>query len=386
MMFRPLSHVYLSFVLFCFTYTATRGQNAVFEQVFSARLSTVATGQTLTIPPGVSPFKQGVWIDGAKGITITGAGMGSSILDFSALQSGGQAWQFSTCSHVILEGLTIRNAPADGLRLQNCENITLRDVRIEWADRTTSGSYGVFAINSKGVVVEGCEASGAAHSGFVAVRCENVIFSNSKAMKSVIGIAIENAIRVRIQGCTLENNSIGIALVHLPMPAPCQNIAIMGNTIRKNNFRNFSPESDFANGYGDGIGVLCISADSVIISQNTIEGHNTAGIFFASHPSLARMGLKTSDKTMTSRLFCVDNGYDRNGKNPDGQGAMGIFLKSHDAAGDIVYDSTSPTMCIRESPTCVFSALSMQQPGIFLSHDMASFVCAPMPVNNIIKQ
>lgn len=352
-------------------------QNSAFEQVFQTKLATLRGGENIAIPAGNFDCSKGVWIDGVSELKITGAGMAVSVLDFAQLGSGSEAWNIGSCRKIVLEGFTIRNAPADGLRLQNCENIVLRNVAVEWTDKSRIGSYGIFAINSKNVVMDNCTVSGAAHGGLVAVCCSLVEIVRCSAKHNVVGIASENSQQVEIHACTAENNSIGIAAIQLPMIAVSKNVYIYDNIINKNTHQNFAPDGDFIACIGSGIGVFALSTQQLHIAQNTIEANPTAGLLLMSQSSLLKMGIAIAEKSVANELLVHDNTWIKNGKNPESSSKLGAYLTPYNGNGDILYDGTAAAACIREEAATVFSVLPLQNLLPLVSHDVAPFQCNP---------
>jgi len=80
----------------------------------------------------------------ANGVTIRGEGSDKSILSFKNEISGPEGI-LVYASDFTVEHLAIEDSKGDGLKINDGENITVRDVRVEWTGgpKTTNGAYGI---------------------------------------------------------------------------------------------------------------------------------------------------------------------------------------------------------------------------------------------------
>ena len=76
------------------------------------------------------------WIDeglslDVDGVTIRGAGMDATILDFSNQQGAGEGL-LVTSDKVTLEDFAVENSTGDGIKTKGSDIITFRRLRVEW--------------------------------------------------------------------------------------------------------------------------------------------------------------------------------------------------------------------------------------------------------------
>ncbi|MEZ4902093.1 MAG: hypothetical protein R2822_10225 [Spirosomataceae bacterium] len=64
-------------------------------------------------------------------------------------------------NHVTLEDFTVIDAPGDDIKTQKCDYLTFRRVNATWShtDLAKSGTYGIYPVQCKHVLVEECEVS-----------------------------------------------------------------------------------------------------------------------------------------------------------------------------------------------------------------------------------
>jgi len=70
-------------------------------------------------------------------------------------------------------------------RSTTAENITVRDVRVEWTGgpKTTNGAYGIYPVKSKNVLIEDSSSIGASDAGIYVGQSQNVIVRRNHAEK-----------------------------------------------------------------------------------------------------------------------------------------------------------------------------------------------------------
>ncbi len=92
----------------------------------------------------------------ANGVTIRGAGSDKSILSFKNEISGPEG-MLVYASDFTIEHVAIEDNRDDGLKINDGENITIRDVRVEWTGgpKTTNGAYSIAPVKSKNVLIRG---------------------------------------------------------------------------------------------------------------------------------------------------------------------------------------------------------------------------------------
>lgn len=119
------------------------------EKLTAAIAALPATGAWLHIPRGLYI---GSWtISDKEHLTVTGEGSSSTI--HNATESPADALKFVDCDELTVRELRVQGAPGtrDGLRLENCQRATVGRIFCRG-----SGRYGIYAQKCFGIVVEPC--------------------------------------------------------------------------------------------------------------------------------------------------------------------------------------------------------------------------------------
>ena len=79
-----------------------------------------------------------------KHISIKGSGPDSSILDFSSQTQGGEGIRTTNMKDFCIEGLTIRNSKGDLIKINNSDNVVIRNLHAVWTKADSSnGGYAI---------------------------------------------------------------------------------------------------------------------------------------------------------------------------------------------------------------------------------------------------
>ena len=122
-------------------------------------------GDVVQIGPGIFRLTDGLSLD-VNGVTVRGAGMEATILDFAGQQGAGEGL-LVTSDDVVLRDFGVRDTRGDGIKSKNADRIVYRSIRVEWSGepRATNGSYGVYPVESDYVLVDGVIVRGASDAG-----------------------------------------------------------------------------------------------------------------------------------------------------------------------------------------------------------------------------
>jgi len=115
-------------------------------------------------------------------------------LSFKDQKDGAEGLRISNCTNITLEDFTIEDAVGDNIKVMDTDGITFRRIKAAWTGpiTTENGSYGLYPVICKNVLIEECEAMGSSDAGIYVGQSEKVIIRNNKAYQNVAGIEIEN--------------------------------------------------------------------------------------------------------------------------------------------------------------------------------------------------
>src|SRR6202795_2409776 len=184
--------------------------DATFQKLLQERFLDAKPGTVIEIPAGKHALDRVLTLR-ANGVTIRGAGSAKSILSFKNEISGPEG-MLVYANDFTIEHVAIEDSKGDGLKINDGENITIRDVRVEWTGgpKTTNGAYGIYPVKSKNVLIEDSASFGASDAGIYVGQSQNVIVRRNRAERNVAGIEIENTIGADVYENTATGNTGGI--------------------------------------------------------------------------------------------------------------------------------------------------------------------------------
>jgi parallel beta-helix repeat protein len=226
---------------------------------------------------------------GKRGLTLKGidAGHGvgaGAVLDFHDVV-GPNGLKFAGMKEFTLADLTVQNVAGDAIEVRASEGVTLRGLRVTWTRGVDArnGNYGLYPVESRDVLVEGCEASYTRDAGIYAGQSERVVIRDNRAYGNILGIQLENTRDVEVASNELYDNTAGLAVIDLPLQ-PAGNgggALVVGNTFRGNNF-DVTTDGVTRETFAHGVGVYVIAHDRVEIRGNTFSENVSAGVIVLS--------------------------------------------------------------------------------------------------------
>ncbi|MEM7020891.1 MAG: parallel beta-helix domain-containing protein, partial [Pseudomonadota bacterium] len=350
-------------------------------------------GDVVEIPEGTFAFTRGLSLK-ANGITIRGAGMNKSILSFKT-QAQGAEGLIITGNDITLEGFAVEDAKGDAIKINECENLVIRDIRVEWTNGPDidNGAYGLYPVQCKNVLIEKSVAIGASDAGIYVGQSTQVIVKNNRAEYNVAGIEIENTTDADVFDNVATNNTGGILVFNMPnLPQPGARTRVFNNQVFANNTTNFAPEGTAVSSVPAGSGVVINSNDEVEIFANQISDNNTANIIISSYFSTGYSDSSTSESfdPYPEAIYIYDNEFKGGGESPDGLDLKALKLAKYGLTGrlpDILWDGfvnkeilaegklpQDKAICVQNGEAIM---LNVDGPNGFsnLSEDMANHQC-----------
>ena len=301
-------------------------------------------GDTIQLEEGLYKLSDGLSLMQPE-VSIKGAGMYKTILDFSNQISGAHGL-LVTSDEVLLKDFAIINAKGDALKVVGVDGIYMINLRVEWTKgpATSNGAYGLYPVQSKNVFIEGCVAIGASDAGIYVGQSENIIVKNNKAMLNVAGIEIENSFYADVYGNSVSNNTGGILIFDLPY-LPQQgghHIRVFENQSYDNNTDNFAPKGNIVASVPRGTGILILANSDVEIFKNDIYDNGTINLAIVSYFQ------NTSDDNYYPHprsIYIHDNIFSGSGFDPDidrNEMAKILVDLAKDDMPDIFWDGLIP--------------------------------------------
>ena len=314
-------------------------QKQLLEQLIMAK-----PGDVIEIPAGTHQINRSLSLK-IDGVTLRGAGMDQSILSFKN-QTQGAEGIIITGSDVLLEGFAVEDAKGDGIKINECRNLVIRQVRVEWTNGPDegNGAYGLYPVQCENVLIDGSVAIGASDAGIYVGQSNQVVVKNSRAEYNVAGIEIENTTNADVFDNIATNNTGGILVFNMPnLPQAGVKTRVFNNQIFNNNTDNFAKEGTAVAGVPAGSGVVINSNDQVEIFANTFKDNATASIIISSYFSSGYADRATTEAfdPYPESIFIYDNSFSGGGDSPDGVELQALRVAKYGLTGslpDIIWD------------------------------------------------
>lgn len=300
-------------------------------------LIVAAPGDVVQLGAGRFVLTDGLSLD-VKGVTVRGAGMDATVLDFTGQKGAGEGL-LVTSDEVTLRDFAVENTKGDGIKSKGADNIVYYRLRVTWTGgpKETNGAYGIYPVSSTGVLVDGCKVSGASDAGIYVGQSKAITVRYNYVEQSVAGIEIENSRDALVTDNFVTRNTGGILVFDLP------NLPVMGggNTIIENNVvvandtPNFAPKGNIVAGVPRGTGVMIMANESVLVQNNRIADNPTAQILIVAYPK------PFTDKTynpLPRNVIIQKNRFSGGGNEPQLPGGEQLLAAFGRKLPDIIWD------------------------------------------------
>ncbi|WP_209347141.1 parallel beta-helix domain-containing protein [Pontixanthobacter sp. CEM42] len=311
-------------------------------------------GDEIVLEAGRFALTDGLSLD-VDGVTVRGAGMDQTVLDFSNQMGAGEGL-LVTSDNVVLREFGMENSKGDGIKSKGADNIVYYKLRVEWTrgPHEENGAYAIYPVESENVLVDSVTTIAASDAGIYVGQSKNIIVRNSVAKYNVAGIEIENSYGADVYNNLAVNNTGGILVFDLP-DIPQQggrDVRVFENIVVDNNTRNFAPEGNIVASVPSGMGVMVMSHFNVEVFGNVFAENATGNVLITAYPN------ETEDadyNPLPVNILVKDNIQGRAGYKPAMRGgemlaaAFGGTIPpvTHDGNGsDIVVQDGVPVLSL----------------------------------------
>lgn len=355
-------------------------------------------GDTIYFTQGNYMFTSMLSIDEKDNIVIMGDGRNNTKLSFEGQTSGGQSIYGTSLVWALFRDFTITEPKGDGIKVKDSDGITFLRVGVTHANAvdSTNGSYGLYPVTCKNVLIDDCYVFGTSDAGIYVGQSQQVIVRNSEVEGNVAGIEIENCINADVYGNNAHDNSGGILVFDLPDLPVIKNghtVRVFNNTVVSNDLKNFATAGNIVASVPTGTGIMLLSAKTVEVFNNTLIENNVMGIGIISYKSLETLnGLVVTDSgyiRYCKEINIHNNTITSSTNYPPDLNAIAILLVNTVFSGndvpDILYDGyvhpdhlTDPTkgLCIKGNGNATFSNLDLPNFFLGLNFDAAPHNCS----------
>ena len=242
-------------------------------------------GDVIELGEGRIALTDGLSLD-VDGVTVRGAGMDATVLDFTT-QAGAGEGLLVTSDNVTLRDFALENPKGDGIKSKGADNIVYSGIRVTWTGGplATNGAYGIYPVESTGVLVTGSKVSGASDAGIYVGQSRDITVSDNIVEFNVAGIEIENSRGALVTRNIATRNTGGLLVFDLPgLPVMNGgNVILRDNIVKDNDTPNFAPPGNIVASVRRGTGVLVMANDGVLIEDNVFENNPTAHVMVVAY-------------------------------------------------------------------------------------------------------
>jgi len=260
------------------THNVTAGEGA--QERLQEALILAAPGDEIVLGEGRFVLTDGLSLDVA-GVTVRGAGMDETVLDFTGQQGSGEGL-LVTSDNVTLRDFALENPKGDGVKSKGADMIVYHRIRVTWTKGpdASNGAYAIYPVESTGVLIDGVQVSGASDAGIYVGQSSKITVRNSIAEANVAGIEIENSRDALVENNIATRNTGGILVFDLPnLPVMGGgNVVVRRNLVVANDTPNFAPPGNIVASVRRGTGVLVMANDRVLVENNVFENNPTAHV------------------------------------------------------------------------------------------------------------
>ncbi len=355
------------------SHTIAAGEGA--QERLQEALILAEPGDEIVLEAGRFELTDGLSLD-VDGVTLRGAGMNESVLDFTN-QAGAGEGLLVTSDNVTLRDFAVENAKGDGIKSKGADQIIYHAIRVEWTNgpAASNGAYGIYPVEASNVLVQDSYVRGASDAGIYVGQSEKIIVRRNRVVENVAGIEIENSNYAEVTENLATKNTGGILVFDLPgLPkVGGGSVLVSRNAVIDNNTDNFAPEGNIVASVPAGTGVMVMANKGVQVIDNALVNNST------SHVMLIAYTQDYNDERYQPRPVDVvvrGNIYGSGGNAPDFPGGAQLTALTGGSLPNILTDGLHEDLAV-EDPTPVLS-LGLKEVGQPLTE------AAPYIINPVI--
>ncbi|UXX78927.1 right-handed parallel beta-helix repeat-containing protein [Reichenbachiella carrageenanivorans] len=247
----------------------------------------------IELPAGHFQFDKSLILEGKSNVTIKGQGKDKTILSFKNQTQGAEGIRVANCKNITLRGFGIEDAAGDNIKVTDTDHILFEELMVGWTGKvdSTNGAYGLYPVICSNVTVRNCIVMGASDAGIYVGQSDTVLIEGNTTYWNVAGIESENSKEVIVRNNISYDNTGGILVFDLPgLTQYGNNIEVYGNNVYENNRENFAPLGNMVSVTPPGTGILILATKGVKIHNNTIRNNKTIAVGMVSYALLEAMG------------------------------------------------------------------------------------------------
>lgn len=343
-------------------------------------------GDEIVLGEGRFDLTDGLSLD-VDGVTVRGAGMDETVLDFTTQQGAGEGL-LVTSDNVTLRDFALENPKGDGVKSKGANYIVYSRIRVTWTNgpAANNGAYGIYPVESTGVLVTGSKVSGASDAGIYVGQSNRITVRNSIVEANVAGIEIENSRNAIVENNIATRNTGGILVFDLPdLPVMGGgNVIVRRNLVVDNDTANFAPPGNIVASVRRGTGVLVMANENVRVYDNVFENNPTAHIMVIAYTQ------PFDDERYNPyarNVVINDNVFGRGGDDPQIEGGDALLAAFGGSLPPILWDGVAQgDTGLRVARGLSGWSLNLDGPGQDLANARPAPLDVPPPLVSFINE
>ncbi len=329
------------------THTISPGEGA--QERLQEALILAEPGDTIQLEAGRYTLTDGLSLD-VEGVTVRGEGMDGTVLDFTSQEGSGEGL-LVTSDNVTLRDFALENPAGDGIKSKGADNIVYYRIRVTWTNGPDpdNGAYGIYPVESTGILVDGAKVTGASDAGIYVGQSSAITVRNSIAEANVAGIEIENSRNALVEHNIVTRNTGGILVFDLPgLPVVGGGDVVVGrNLVVANDTANFAPPGNIVAGVRRGTGIMVMANENVLIEDNILDGNPTAPIMVIAYTQQFE---DERYNPLPRDVFVGENKYASGGDDPQLEGAEMLLAAFGGALPPLMWDGLGSVYGLTDVP------------------------------------
>ena len=308
------------------------------QSAIAAAFSGAPANSTIQFAAGTYHLTGSLNLPVVNNITVKGAGMDQTILDFAGQTTGAdglvQTVGAGQTIQVTFQDLAIQDTAGDGIKVTGGNKVHANHVKVSWPTRTAHGGYGIYPVQSKNILIENCTVSGASDTGIYVGQSDTIVVKNNEVFENVAGIEIENSFNADVHDNNSHDNTVGFLVFDLPnlQQVGGNHIRVYNNQFVNNNTPNFGDPAGTVALVPGGTGGAVMANQFVEVFGNTFSGNATIGFStiscFVAFEQSTCLGGPTGYSPVPGNVHVHNNTFTNNGTDP----TAGIGDPTHPSA------------------------------------------------------
>ncbi len=252
--------------------------------------------------------------------------------------------------------MAVEDTKGDGIKVKGATKVVIRRFRSEWTggEKETNGSYGIYPVECKDVLIEDSVVKGASDAGFYVGQSRNIMVRRNRAENNVAGIEIENSTGADVYDNVATNNAGGILVFNLPdLPVKGGKLTrVYKNQVFANNHPNFAPKGNIVAQVSSGTGVMVLATSQAEVFQNTIKDNKSVNVTILSYLTTGNPIKDAGYDPYTESVDIHDNVISGGGDAPEGR-VQALAKALGSPVPGIVYDGVVNPQRAAEAKICI---------------------------------